>query len=57
MDDKPVLALGLNYTVTPMNLPTDEIIASTEATIRQLDVLTAENTRESSHPVLSQPKV
>lgn len=31
-DEKQVLALGLNFAVTPRTIPTETIIASTEAT-------------------------
>ena len=39
-DEKQVLTLGLNYSVTPKNLHTDEIIPSTKVTARG-----TENTR------------
>ena len=36
-DEKQALALGLNFTVTPKNMPTRDIIAATESTARRLD--------------------
>ena len=44
-DEERVLALGLNYAVPPKTIPTDVIIAATEATAKQLDSRTAETLR------------
>lgn len=35
-EEKQVLTLGLNFAVTPKNILTEEIIATTEATARQV---------------------
>ena len=41
-DEKQVLALGLNFAVTPKTIPTETIIASTEAIARRMESQTAE---------------
>ena len=51
-DEKQVLALGLNFAVTPKSIPTDTIIANTEATARRLDAQTAEKLRSHVSTVL-----
>ena len=44
-DEERVLALGLNYAVTPKQVPYQEIIMATEATARQLDAESAKKLR------------
>ena len=55
-DEKKVLALGLNYAVTPKSIPTHNIIAATEATAKQLDTTTAEKLRAGVSNVLQSSK-
>ena len=55
-DEKKVLALGLNYAVTPRMIPVHNIIAATEATAKQLDTTTAEKLRAGVSQVLQSSK-
>ena len=50
--EKDVLALGLNYTITPKQIPTLDIIAATEATASHLDEETAQKLRLEVSSVL-----
>lgn len=55
-EEKQVLALGLNYAVTPKAIPTASIIASTEATAKQLDTYSADKLRTGISKVLQSSK-
>ena len=55
-DEKKVLAPGLNYAVTPKSIPTHNIIATTEATAKQLDTTTAEKLRAGVSNILQSSK-
>ena len=55
-DKKRVLALGLNFTVTPKTIPVSNIIAATEATARQVAPDTAELLRSGVSSVLKSTK-
>ena len=55
-DERKVLALGLNYAVTPRTIPTSNIIAATEATAKQLDTDAAEKLRAGVSKVLQSSK-
>ena len=52
LDEKQVLALGLNFAVTPKAIPTLTIIANMEATARRLDSERAEKLRSHVSNVL-----
>lgn len=54
-EDEKVLALGLNYAVTPKSIPT-HIIAATEATSKQLNTEMAEKLRAGVSNVLQSSK-
>jgi len=45
---------GLNFTVTPTNIPATEIVAKVEAAIRMLDSEQADNARRSVNNILQQ---
>ena len=45
-DEERILALGLNFVVTPRMIPPHDIIAATESTTRQLDTEKAKKLRE-----------
>ena len=51
-DEKQVLALGLNFAVTPKDIPMKGIIAATEATARRLDTQIAEKLRANVSRIL-----
>ena len=51
-EENQVLMLRLNFTVTPKSILTDDIIASTEATARELDIQLAEELRSHVSRVL-----
>ena len=51
-----MLALGLNFAVTPKQIPIFEIIAATEATASQLDSETAQRLRHRVSSILSTAK-
>ena len=55
-EEKQVLALGLNYAVTPKAIPTASIIASTEATAKQFDTDSAHKLRAGISKVLQSSK-
>ena len=54
--EKEALALGLNFAITPKQIPTFEIIAATEATASQLDSETAQLLRHKVSSILSTAK-
>ena len=54
--EEEVLALGLNYAVTPKEIPTLDIIAATEATAFHLDEETAQQLRLGVSSVLKSAK-
>ena len=56
-DEKRVLALGLNFAVTPKTIPVPDVIAATEATARQADPDTAERLRWGSALFSDQPSL
>lgn len=56
-DEKQVLALGLNFAVTPTTIPIEAIIASTEATAWKLDTQTAEKLRFHISTVLQRASI
>ena len=51
-DENEVLALGLNYTITPKEVPVAQIVAATEATAKQLNTDTAEKLRSVISTIL-----
>ena len=54
--EKEALALGLNFAVTPKQIPTFKIVAATEATASQLDGETAQLLRHRVSSILSTAK-
>ena len=54
--EKDVLALGLNFAVTPRQIPTQQIIASMESTATQLNKETAQQLRHRVSSFLSMAK-
>ena len=54
--EKELLALGLNFAVTPRQIPTLQIIAATESTASQLDKETAQQLRHRVSSILSTAK-
>ena len=51
---KALLKKGLNFAVTPANIPTTEIIAKAEAALRQLDAEQADTVRRAVNGILQQ---
>ena len=49
-----LLRKGLNFAVTPANIPTEEIIASVELAVRQLNVEQADKVRRTVNAILQQ---
>ena len=54
-DEERLLALVLNFAVTPRRIPYHEIIAATESTARQLDAEKAKKLREGVAALSSKP--
>ena len=52
--EKALLKKGLNFAVTPGNIPATEIIAKVEAAIRQLDAEQADTVRRAVNSILQQ---
>ena len=52
--EKTLLKKGLNFAVTPGNIPATEIIAKVEAAVRQLDAEQADTVRRAVNSILQQ---
>ena len=52
--EKALLKKGLNFAVTPANIPATEIIAKVEAAVRQLDAEQADTVRRAVNGTLQQ---
>ena len=52
--EKALLKKGLNFAVTPANIPATEIIAKVEAAVRQLDAEQADTVRRAVNGILQQ---
>ena len=52
--EKALLKKGLNFAVTPANIPATEIIAKVEAAVRQLDAEQADTVRRAVNVILQQ---
>ena len=52
--EKALLKKGLNFAVTPANIPATEIIAKVEAAVRQLDAEQADTFRTAVNAILQQ---
>ena len=52
--EKALLKKGLNFAVTPGNIPATEIIAKVEAAVRQLDAEQADTVRRAVNGILQQ---
>ena len=52
--EKTLLKKGLNFAVTPGNIPATEIIAKVEAAVRQLDTEQADTVRRAVNSILQQ---
>ena len=52
--EKTLLKKGLNFAVTPGNIPATEIIAKVEAAVRQLDAEQADTVRRAVNGILQQ---
>ena len=52
--EKALLKKGLNFAVTPANIPATEIIAKVEAAVRQLDTEQADTVRRALNGILQQ---
>ena len=55
--EEDVLALGMNFSITPSRIPTADIIAAIEATAHQLDTTTAEQLRARVNRALVSAKL
>ena len=55
-NEEQVLMLGLNFAITPKQIPTADIISSMEATARQLDAPTANSLRVGISNVLNKAR-
>ena len=54
--EKALLKKGLNFAVTPANIPATEIIAKVEAAVRKLDAEQADTVRRAVNGILQQAK-
>ena len=52
--EKALLKKGLNFAVTPANIPATEIIAKVEVAVRQLDAEQADTVRRAVNVILQQ---
>ena len=52
--NKALLNKGLNFTVTPANIPATDIIAKVEVAVRQFDAEQADTVRRASNGILHQ---
>lgn len=55
-NEEEVLALGLNFALSPRSIPTISIIASTESVARQRDPIAAEQLRSGVSEALNHSK-